>query len=81
MNEEVMTYNASDRFLVCPFCGGHDNLIIKRTSKYIQTIQCMEYSFSIRCKKCDLTFGESPEGTQMYGTESELLSDWNRRRY
>ena len=81
MNEEFMTYHVSDRYKVCPICGTTDDLYVKRTSQYIQSLKCMEYSFSLHCDECNLTFGENREGKQVYGTESELIADWNRRKY
>lgn len=80
-NCETMTYHVGEKFQPCPFCGFSDDLTIKRTSKYIPSIQCLEYSYSIRCDYCDMTYGESSDGTQIYDTESELLANWNRRKY
>ena len=77
MDNEI--YKADSRFAFCPFCGKSNNLYIRKTATFIESLSGNSYGFSICCTNCYLIFGESNDQSQVFGTESELLLEWNKR--
>lgn len=82
------SYRANgEKFKECPFCGKNDRLMIHKTVENISswifgsdhTQECVEYGFSLYCENCNLLFGVTMSGSSLFGTEKELLREWNRR--
>jgi len=72
--------NASGRYLGCPICGERSWLKLRKMVTFdFNKTDKMTY-YSIHCEQCKLTFGEV-DGEPVYESESDLLADWNRRKY
>ena len=67
-------------YLACPMCGERDWLKLRNVVAFdFNHGEKLSY-FSIHCEQCKLTFGEI-DGIPTYKNESELIADWNHRKY
>lgn len=73
-----MTDSNATELLPCPFCGGNAEIAEGMYTAW-------EGGYSIRCRKCALTFGASGrlgevyEWSSSFKTESEAIAAWNSR--
>ena len=73
-------YKAKTIYLMCPFCGEKSWLKVRRVT-WFSVSGIEEQAYSLRCEKCNLVFGENIFNEPQYETESDLIADWNCRKY
>lgn len=74
------TYKASEIYMRCPFCGKKDHLMIHRDI-LSDDHGNFDSRYSIRCERCDLLFGVDGLGSPQFESESDLIAEWNVRKY